>query len=237
MRPPIRVTVTTATQVGTPNDSWLLNWIEGMVTELDFNSAPIGAVLDTHYTAQGVTLESVDSFGVPMGSVFAATGPARLGPGGTIVADPAPDDPRGANSHTIGIFQNGKGGFNDTQGGIRATFEHPQQYVAIDARPVFYTGEFAEVEAGSVPYLLIFEPQIQLPHQKQFPLAKINFPLLTTDPNFESWQRIEFLSTTPNIAFIEFSCHFKGTNADVYSYFDLLRFAHHLPLSTIDDVG
>jgi len=240
MRPPIRVTsVTTATQIGPPNESWLLNLLEGIVTELDFNSAAIGAVLDTHYSAQGVTLESVDSFGVPMGSVFAATGPARPGPGGTIVSDPDPDDPRGPNSHTIGIFQNGKGGFNDTQGGVRATFQYPQQFVAIDARPVFYTGEHAEVEADSVPYLLIFgvPPKFTKPHQKQLPLAKINFPLATTDTNFESWQTISFLSTSANIGFIEFSCHYKGTNADVYSYFDLLRFAHHLPLSEIDEVG
>ena len=141
--PPQIQRITSVSMVGPPpGSSVLLNWLEGFVTELDFNSVPVGTVIDTHYAAEGVTLEALTSSGAPMGSVFAATGPARPGPGGNVVADPDPNDPRGPNSHTIGIFPNGNGGFNDTQGGVRATFKNPQLFVSIDARPVVITTEF-----------------------------------------------------------------------------------------------
>jgi hypothetical protein len=243
--PPQIQRVTSVTMVGPPlGSSVLLNWLEGFVTELDFNSVPVGTVIDTHYTAEGVTLEALTSSGAPMGSVFSATGPARQGPGGTILPDPDPNDVGGPNSHTIGIFPNGHGGFNDTQGGVRATFKNPQLFVSIDARPVVDTTEFENPDPGSVPYILIFgvPPKLQPPHHKQLPLAKINFPLLNTDlSNFETWQTISFLSMspTPNIGSIEFSCHYGGfgSAAPVSAYFDILRFAHHLPLTEIDDVG
>jgi len=219
MRPPIRVT--TATQFGTSFTSPLLTFLEGIVTEIDFNSVPVGTTIDTHYTAEGVTLKLISTTGA----------------GGVVTANTAsvadPDDPKGSASNVIG-------GFKDDQAIIRATFKHPQIYVAIDARPeVVSTEFFTPAESDSKPFLNIFGLPSVLPHHKPPLLATIPFPLMATDSNFESWQTMDFLSTssTPNIGSIEFSCHFTGSGAPVNGFFDLLRFAHHLPLSAVDDVG
>jgi hypothetical protein len=147
------------------------------------------------------------------------------------VADP--NDPKGSASNVIG-------GFKDDQATIRATFKHPQIFVAIDARAQVVTTEFFDpAEADSKPFLNIFGLPSVLPHHKPPLLATIPFPLTTPDPNFETWQTMDFLSTsvTPNIGSIEFSCHFTGSGAPVNGFFDLLRFAHHLPLTAVDDVG
>jgi hypothetical protein len=138
------------------------------------------------------------------------------------------------------------GPLNDLETGIvRATFKHPQLYVGIDAYPYPYTGESEEPDPSSVPFLKILGlPPVFPNHKPASVLATIYFPLQTTDTNFQSWQTMDFLSTspTPNIGSIEFSCHFDGGGTTkvasaVYARFDLLRFAHHLPTSATDDVG
>ena len=198
----------------------LMNWLEGIVTEIDFNSVPVGMAIDTHYA--DVTFELVDKSGAIESVVTAVD-----------LYDPDPNDPKGSASLVIGPF-------NDLEKGIvRATFKHPQLYVAIDVKPEVVTTEFFKPDPSSIPFLKI----LGLP--PVFPvLATINFPLQTTETNFESWQTMDFLSTspTPNIGGIEFSCHLAGSGttpvgAPVYARFDLLRFAHHLPLSTVDEVG
>lgn len=218
--------------------SSLMNWLEGIVTEIDFNSVPVGTAIDTHYA--DVTFELVDKNGA-IESVVTAVGPAvnSVPPGGPPVPDPDPNDPKGSASLVIGPF-------NDLEVGIvRATFKHPQLYVGIDVKPEVVTTEFLKPDPSSIPFLKILGLPPVFPHHGSAPvLATINFPLQTTDTNFESWQTMDFLSTspTPNIGGIEFSCHFAGSGttkvgAPVYARFDLLRFAHHLPLSTIDEVG
>jgi hypothetical protein len=234
--PPSIQRVTSVTMIGTlPGSSVLLNWLEGIVTELDFNTVPVGTAIDTHYAAEGVTFELVDKNGARIGSVVTAVGPAvnSVPPGGPPVPDPDPNDPKGSASKVIG-------GFDDTSGIIRATFKHPQLYVAIDVKPGVVTTEFFKPDPGSIPFLKILGLPPVFPHHGSTPvLATINFPLQTTDTNFESWQTMDFLSTspTPNIGGIEFSGHFAGSGAPVNAFFDLLRFAHHLPLSAIDEVG
>jgi hypothetical protein len=167
-----------------------------------------------------VTFEVVDKNGVRTGSVI-TTGTASV---------PDPNDPKGSASNVIG-------GSKEDDGIIRAIFAHPQLYVAIDARPEVVTTEFFKPDPSSIPFLNILGLPPAIGSAPV--LATINFPLQTTDGNFESWQTMDFLSTstTPNIGSIEFSCHFAGTAAPVNAFFDLLRFAHHLPLSMIDEVG
>ena len=132
MRPPIRVT--TATQLGASYTSPILTFLEGIVTEIDFNSVPVGTAIDTHYTAEGVTFQLISKTGA--GSVVTLNTLS--------VADP--NDPKGSASNVIG-------GFKDDQATIRATFKHPQIFVAIDARAQVVTTEFfdpAEAELETV---------------------------------------------------------------------------------------
>jgi hypothetical protein len=233
--PPSIQRVTSVTMIGmTPGSSVLLNWLEGTVTEIDFNSVPVGTAIDTNYAAEGVTFELVGNNGARIGSVVTAVGPAVNSnpPGGPPVPDPDPDDPEGSASKVIG-------GFDDTSGIIRATFKNPQLYVGIDVKPGVVTTKSFKPDPGSVPFLRILGLPPVLPHHPTPVLATINFPLQTTDANFESWQKMDFLSTSaaPNIGGVEFSGHYAGIGSAVNGFFDLLRFAHHLPLGAIDDVG
>ena len=100
MRPPIRVT--TATQLGASYTSPILTFLEGIVTEIDFNSVPVGTAIDTHYTAEGVTFQLISKTGA--GSVVTLNTLS--------VADP--NDPKGSASNVIG-------GFKDDQATIRAS--------------------------------------------------------------------------------------------------------------------
>ena len=79
--PPSIQRVTSVTMVGTPPvSSVLLNWLEGTVTEIDFNSVPVGTAIDTHYAAEGVTFELVDKNGARIGNgnVVTAVGPGPM---------------------------------------------------------------------------------------------------------------------------------------------------------------
>jgi hypothetical protein len=232
---------TSVTFIGTSPSSSVLNWLEGTITEIDFNSVPVGTVIDTHYAAEGVTFELVDNNGFRIGSVVTTVGPAVNNPaGGAPIPNPDPNDPEGSASKVIG-------GLDDKIGIIRATFKHPQLYVGIDVIPGVVSPESTEPDPASVPFLRILGiPPVLLPHRTAHfrhdlipVLGTLNFPLSTMDVNFESWRRMDFLSTsaTPNISGVEFSGHFAGSGSTVNAYFDLLRFAHHLPLGPIDEVG
>jgi hypothetical protein len=165
MRAPIRVTSGTSL-ASSPFESVLMNWIEGFVTELDFNSVAIGTVIDTHYAADGVTFQALSSTGTPTGHVFAANT-------GSV---PDPDDVKGSASNTVDISPTG--GFNDSQGGIRAIFKHPQLYVAIDVKPTIDTTEFFQADSRSIPFLNIFGLPPTPPHHGKAPLlATLFFPL------------------------------------------------------------
>ena len=54
-------------QIDTQLQLLLLNWLVGVVTEIDFNSVPVGTVFDTHYA--DVTFELADKNGYRIGSV------------------------------------------------------------------------------------------------------------------------------------------------------------------------
>ena len=79
--PPSIQRVTSVTMVGTPPvSSVLLNWLEGTVTEIDFNSVPVATAIDTRHAAKGVTFELVDKNGARIGNgnVVTAVGPGPM---------------------------------------------------------------------------------------------------------------------------------------------------------------
>ena len=103
--------VTSAVGSTPSSSSSLMNWLEGIVTEIDFNSVPVGTAIDTHYA--DATFELVDKKGAGIGSVVTAVGPYVnfVLPGGPPVPDPDPKDPKGSASLVIGPF-------NDLEVGI-----------------------------------------------------------------------------------------------------------------------
>ncbi len=116
---------------------------------------------------------------------------------------------------------------------IRVTFDTPQLYVSIDVRPIISAADRSGV-GNNRPYLLVFgmSPAATMTAMKLSPLA-------TSNSKFETWQTLDFLSTsaTPDIGSIVFTCSHTTTVPSVFGLFDRLRFAHHLPMTSPERLG
>jgi hypothetical protein len=202
-------------------------WLAGLVTEIDFDFVSSGTVINNQYARFGVTFEAVTLSntlpGANFGSVFAAKDP---------FAETSPN--------IIAISQNGSA-FHEGQGGIRATFSSPQLFVSIDALPIFSDDDPSDPNTNT-PYLLVFGLPIYqpAPYPPIWPeIARITFPVWNKAPNFQSWQTMDYVSTspTPNIGSIIFSSSYSGIGEPVYAVFDRLRFAHELSFTKTVEVG
>jgi len=201
-----------------------------IISEINFDVVPSGTVVNAHYP--GVTLQAVplknQNPGPNFGSVFASSAFDQH------MADTPP------NVVTIDGPPHAAG-FDEAGGGIRATFVSPQSYVSIDARPIVYTGEFLKPDPSAVPYMSIYSVPIKLLNNMQLVhlIATAYFPLSTVDQHFESWQRIQFSSSspTPDIGSVVFSSVNAGVGAPVYGLFDRLRFCPHLPAPITLQIG
>jgi hypothetical protein len=202
-----------------------LNWVNGVVTEIDFDTVASGTVVNNKYG--GVTLNAVpllnQSPAAKFGSVYASD---RYGVSGA-------DTP--VNVVTINRPPQ-LVGFDETGGGIQVTFASPQLYVSIDAHPIVTGGDPRNPNTNR-PYMMVFGvPNKLIPPARLPPvqIATVSLPARSMNPNhFETWQTLDFVSTsaTPNIGSVIFSSSNSGYGASVYALFDRLRFAHHLPLT------
>jgi hypothetical protein len=210
--------------------SVLSNWAAGFVSEIDFDSVPSGTLIDNHY--HGVAFSAIalknQAPGTNFGSVYASaaydTGNADSAPNVASISKP----PQVA-------------GFDEMGGGIQVTFASPQLYVSIDARPIV-TAADPKNPNSNTPYMKIYGVPIVLIPPAHLPaplLATVNLPPASANPNFASWQTLDFVSTSPtaNIGSIVFSSSNSGIGASVYALFDRLRFAHHLPLTKTLEEG
>jgi hypothetical protein len=202
-----------------------LNWVNGVVTEINFDTVATGAVVNNKYG--GVTLNAVQLLNQSPGANF-----------GTVYASDR-YDVRSADTPRNVITINKPpqlAGFDETGGGIQVTFSSPQLYVSIDAHPIITGGDPRNPNTNR-PYMMVFGVPIKLIPLAQLPpvqIATVSLPTLSMNPNhFETWQTLDFVSTsaTPNIGSIIFSSSNSGYCASVYALFDRLRFAHHLPLT------
>jgi hypothetical protein len=195
--------------------------------EIDFDVVPSGTLVNNHYS--GVALEAVPlknpNPGANFGGVFASN-----------VYDPAMADTP-PNVVTF-IKPPQPAPINELGGGIKVTFASPQSYVSIDARPIVSSVNFRPMVR---PYLDVYGWPIQLLHNKQIVphLATVYFPLAPDDPNFEKWLAMEYLSTTPNIGSVVFSCGHSDqeVGASVTALFDRLRFSAHVPIAATHFLG
>jgi hypothetical protein len=202
--------------------SIIANWLAGLATEIDFDTVPSGTVINNEY--RGVTIQAVAINGqlANSGNVFASN---RYD---TTDADSSPN--------VVTISQPPQiAGFDEVAGGIQVTFDNPQLYVSIDVHPII-GGMDRAGPITNIPYMQVFGVSIQLPQGKKLPpplIATLTLPPFSANPNFESWQRLDFVSTStaPNIGSIIFSSSHNGIGASVYALFDRLRFAKHLPIS------
>ena len=224
------------------SSSVLANWLAGLVSVIDFNSVVSGTAVDTVYEPWGVTFDAVRFDAAALPPRWIRSGHAFASNRYDAMMDSDPNDTTaGQDANVVTIAASGNAPFDDLTGGVRAVFKRPQLYVSIDVQPMAYTGEHTEPSPTTVPYLQVFGPEPAFPHHgPPTLLATIYFPLATTDPQFETWQRMEFVSAspTPNIGSVVFSSKTDGgVGAPVYALFDNLRFAHHLPLTGTDQIG
>lgn len=123
-------------------------------------------------------------------------------------------------SNVISVTQNGFPGFDLFYGGaVEAIFTRPQRIVSIRARP-----ELLPEPKGAIvgnPYLEAFDTGGAV-------LSRVEFPLLPTDPNWRSWQRIMFVSSQADIGSVRFSSAHQSMTPTVLGLFDRLYFADKL---------
>ena len=201
----------------------IANWLAGFATEIDFDTVASGTVVNNQY--RGITLSAVPlknaAPGANFGNVYASNlydlSNVDTGPNVVTISQP----PHSA-------------GFGETGGGIQVTFASPQLYVSIDALPIITGNDHTNTNTNA-PYMSIYGVPIPLiPPAKLVPfIATVSLLPAAANPNFQSWQTLDFVSTspTPNIGSIIFSSSDSGVGGRVYALFDRLRFAHHLPLT------
>ena len=236
MRPPIRRTSTLL------SSSPIANWLAGLVTEVDFNSVPHGYAINTHFSSHGVTFKAVPLKRQSVPTYF-----------GDVIAVPFPqDDPKDTSPQrwdnlVISINNYGRAFNEETDGGILVTFESPQQYVSIDAFAQIDTGQYKpapenKMPGDNKPVMVVYGVSIKLLDGKQLPapiLLTVNFPLSHLDPNFESWQTLEYLSLSPTTAIgsMLLTSTSGGLGPSVSAVFDRLRFTNRLPVTGTFIVG
>jgi len=241
MRPPI-------SRTSTPSSSNpIANWLAGLVTEVDFNSVPHGYPINTHFSSFGVTFRAIPLkrknvptyFGDVIAVPFNSTHPQD---------DPKDTSPQRWENLVISINNYGRAFNEETDGGILATFDSPQQYVSIDAFAHIDTGQHPKPVSeynkpgDNKPVMVVYGVPIKLLDGKQLPaplLLTVNFPLNNLDPKFESWQTLEYLSLSPttNIGSILLTSTSGGLGPSVSAVFDRLRFTDQLPMTGTFVVG
>lgn len=177
-------------------------------TVIEFDRVADGTVVDTHYN--GVVFGSVtDTRPIPrpphtgptaLGHVFARFSPSAESPP-NVVSVIAPSFPPA---------------FDIRSGAIQATFTSPQQYVSIDAKPIWSSD--ATSNPVNKPYLQAFGQD-----------GRIMYTAVYSDQTFLSWQSLIVSSPAPDIYTVVFSCQHQDT-ASVYGLFDRLVFSDRLPL-------
>ena len=113
-----------------------------------------------------------------------------------------------AQTNTITPF------FGGDFGGIRATFTKPQKFVSIDALPS------VPPESGGTP--------VARPFLQTFDAQDHVIDTIFGDPNNETWQRLESLSSSVNISSAVFSTEPSNGGVQVSAAFDRLVFAEFL---------
>jgi hypothetical protein len=213
------------------------------VTEVDFNSVPHGYPINTHFSSYGVTFKAVPLKRQNVPTYF-----------GDVIAVPYPqDDPKDTSPQrwdnlVISINNYGRAFNEESDGGILATFDSPQQYVSIDAFAQIDTGQYFKPApehnkpGDNKPVMVVFGVLIKLLDGEQLPaplLLTVNFPLNDLDPKFESWQALEYLSLSPatNIGSILLTSTSGGFGPSVSAVFDRLRFTDRLPMTGTFAVG
>ena len=168
-------------------------------TVILFDDVPEGTVIDTQYSAKGVTFASITTSPAKRWHAYArsAWGMESAPNGISVVAPPQ-----------LCMF-------DARQGGIEAVFAKPQRWVSIDAKPM--EAPEGMTAATAQPFLEAYDAAGKL-------LGRAEYPVAHSDAAWGSWQIVLYSSTTANIAKVIFSCSRDG-NTPVYALFDRFAFA------------
>src|SRR5262249_37872053 len=118
--------------------------------------------------------------------------------------------------NVISVNQSGGPGFDSFSGGIVATFDVPQIFVSIEARPI------ADAMDNQLP--ILNRPYIQPIDEGGIASWPTYYDFSLTDPNNPDWQQLVVSSTTRNIKQVVFSSEYLG-GLHVFAVFDNLVFA------------
>ena len=178
-------------------------------TTINFDDVPDGTVIDSHYTAKGVTFASVTDQPPNQWSAYAREWQAAE-----------------TKKNVISVNALGTDAFFDASiGGIVATFTSPKRYVSIDAAP-FVTAEDIGQSFNYKPFIEGFDAQ------GNFIQGLVTYygPSYG-DNDWGKWKPLVLMSTSTNIAFVRFSSQFHSSPPHVYGLFDHFVFSDRLPIN------
>lgn len=176
------------------------------ITRIDFDDVPDATAIDNHYASKGVTFASVTNHPPGQGSAFARKNVNAI-----------------TSPNIVSVNQTGFGEFDATEGGVQATFQKPQRFVAITVRATVLdeiVGRFQWPNAR--PFLEFFDNNGTLMQATQF------YPFFFGDPNWGSPQQLSFVAQSAVIGSVIFSCEISSPHR-VFALFDNLVFSEYLP--------
>ncbi len=174
---------------------------------INFDDVPNGTIIDTQYTALGVTFDCVVC---ASDHAFARTSVAASPP--NVVTLVAPFDPSNPNSSVLTLF-------GASMGAVTAAFSTPQKSVSIDAAAI-PPAEFLTTPLNK-PFLEAYSDTAQLPANF---LGSVLYPLNFGDSGYGGYQTLSFTSPTNNILSVRFSSQLSQPGPAVFGNFDNLNF-------------
>lgn len=164
---------------------------------INFDDVSDKTVINDSYAAKGVTFSNIIA-GIS-NNVFARN------------CWNTPD----STPNCISIFQTGIACFDESYGIIEAKFSTTQARVSIESMPLLFP-EPLNQPVHAKPYMEVFD-------SKGLLLQRIYYPANYGEPQWGTWQKMEFTSDSANIRSIRFSS--QRLFPWVYAFFDNLKFS------------
>jgi len=171
---------------------------DSLATDINFDDVSEGTVINNYYSAKGVTFSN----------------PNVAGGKGNVYARNSWNNPD-SSPNCISVFQVGFPFFDESYGIVEVKFTKAQIVVSIDAMPMLFP-ESLNQPVQAKPYLEVYDTRGLL-------LQRVYYPADYGEPQWGTWQKLEYISSTVNIGSIRFAS--QRLFPWVYSTFDNLHFS------------
>jgi hypothetical protein len=169
-----------------------------LATNINFDDVSEGTVINNTYSAKGVIFSN----------------PIAAGGNGNVYARNSWNNPD-SSPNCVSVSQTGLPCFDESTGIVEAKFSKAQVTVSIDAIPLAWPDCYGQ-PVQTKPYMEIYDTKGLL-------LQRIYYPADYGQPQWGTWQKLEYVSSSVNIGSIRFAS--QRLYPWVYATFDNLHFS------------